>query len=74
MFGLNAMIAPIIAALSDRVPEDMRATMSAFMSLGPTVGTSMGTIIAAFFINMTVPGFLVAGILMGISGLAAVLI
>ena len=74
MFGLNAMIAPIIAALSDRVPEDMRATMSAFMSLGTTVGTSMGTIIAAFFINMTVPGFLVAGILMGISGLAAVLI
>ncbi|WP_018142990.1 MFS transporter [Alloscardovia criceti] len=74
MFGLNAMIAPIIAALSDRVPEDMRASMSAFMSLGTTIGQSMGTIIAAFFINMVVPGFLVAGILMGISGLAAVLI
>ncbi|OTA28923.1 MFS transporter [Alloscardovia macacae] len=74
MFGLNAMIAPIIAALSDRVPEDMRASMSAFMSLGTTIGQSMGTIIAAFFINAVLPGFLVSGILMGISGLAAVLI
>lgn len=74
MFGLNAMIAPIIAALSDRVPEDMRASMSAFMALGQTIGQSMGTIIAAYFINMTVPGFLVAGILMGISGLTAVLV
>ncbi len=74
MFGLNAMIAPIIAALSDRVPEDMRASMSAFMSLGTTVGTSIGTIIGANFIQNTFPGFLVAGILMGVSGLAAILV
>ncbi|WP_205668818.1 MFS transporter [Alloscardovia theropitheci] len=74
MFGLNAMIAPIIAALSDRVPDNMRASMSAFMALGTTVGQSLGVIIAKFFIGNTFPGFLIAGILMGISGVVAVLV
>ena len=36
MFGLNMMLAPVIATLSDRVPDDMRATMSAFNSAGTT--------------------------------------
>ncbi|WP_143800292.1 MFS transporter, partial [Oenococcus oeni] len=40
MFGLNMMIAPVIATLSDRIPNDMRGTMSAFMSAGTTVGAS----------------------------------
>ncbi|WP_418969424.1 MFS transporter [Alloscardovia omnicolens] len=74
MFGLNAMIAPVIASLSDRVPEDMRASMSAFMALGQTVGQSVGTIIAAYFIANTIPGFIVAGILMGISGIITILV
>ena len=74
MFGLNAMIAPVIASFSDRIPEDMRASMSAFMARGQTVGQSVGTIIAAYFISNTLPGFLVAGILMGISGIITILV
>lgn len=74
MFGLNMMIAPVIATLSDRVPDDMRATMSAFMSAGTTVGTSVGTLIGARFIAIQLPGFVVAGILMGIAGICTVIV
>lgn len=74
MFGLNMMIAPVIATLSDRVPDDMRATMSAFMSAGTTVGTSMGTIIGARFITIQLPGFIIAGVLMGIAGICTVIV
>ena len=31
MFGLNCMIAPMVAILSDRVPSKIRGTMSAFL-------------------------------------------
>ncbi len=31
MFGLNCMIAPLVAILSDRVPSGIRGTMSAFL-------------------------------------------
>ena len=72
MFGLNMMIAPVIATLSDRVPDDMRATMSAFMSAGTTCGTSLGTLIGARFITIQLPGFIIAGILMGIAGICTV--
>ncbi|GEP73213.1 hypothetical protein LRA02_20810 [Lentilactobacillus rapi] len=74
MFGLNMMIAPVIATLSDRVPNDMRATMSAFMSAGTTVGTSMGTLIGARFITIQLPGFIIAGVLMGIAGICTVIV
>ena len=42
MVGLNMMIAPVIASLSDRIPEDMRGTMSAFISAGTLFGSAMG--------------------------------
>ncbi|MDM7517674.1 MFS transporter [Lentilactobacillus sp. TOM.63] len=74
MFGLNMMIAPVIATLSDRVPDDMRATMSAFMSAGTNVGTSMGTLIGARFITIQLPGFIIAGVLMGIAGICTVIV
>ncbi|AKP64250.1 multidrug-efflux transporter [Levilactobacillus koreensis JCM 16448] len=74
MFGLNMMIAPVIATLSDRVSDDMRATMSAFMSAGTTCGTSLGTLIGARFISIQIPGFIVAGILMGIAGICTVIV
>lgn len=74
MLGLNMMIAPVIATLSDRVPDDMRATMSAFMSAGTTVGTSMGTLIGARFITIQLPGFIIAGVLMGIAGICTVIV
>lgn len=74
MFGLNMMLAPVIATLSDRVPNDMRATMSAFYSAGNTVGTSLGTLIGAKFIAIQIPGFAMAGILMGIAGVATIIV
>ncbi len=74
MVGLNMMIAPVIASLSDRVPENMRATMSAFMSLGTTIGSSMGTIIGARFIHLQIPGFIVAGILMCLAGICTCIV
>lgn len=74
MFGLNMMLAPVIATLSDRVPEDMRATVSAFNSAGTTVGSSLGTMIGAAFITFQVPGLATAGILMGLAGIATVIV
>ena len=74
MFGLNAIIAPVIATLSDRVPDDLRATMSAFYSAGTTVGTSIGTLVGAYFITIQIPGFISAGVLMGIAGIATVIV
>ncbi|MBT1166592.1 MFS transporter [Bifidobacterium simiarum] len=73
MVGLNMMIAPIIASLSDRVPEDMRGTMSAFISAGTLFGSALGQIVGAQFITMQLPGFIVSGVVMGISGIAAVI-
>lgn len=74
MVGLNMMIAPVIATLSDRVSDDMRATMSAFMSAGTTVGSALGTLIGARFISIQVPGFIVAGVLMGVAGICTVIV
>lgn len=74
MCGLNAIIAPVIATLSDRVPDDLRATMSAFYSAGTTVGNAIGTLVGAKFITIQVPGFIAAGILMGIAGIATVIV
>lgn len=74
MVGLNMMIAPVIASMSDRVPENMRATMSAFMSMGTTIGNSLGVIVGTRFLTMQIPGFVIAGILMGIAGICTCLV
>lgn len=74
MIGLNMMIAPAMATLSDRVPETIRATTSALFSAGTTVGTSVGTLIGAKFISSQIPGFVTAGLMMGIAGIATVIV
>lgn len=74
MVGLNMMIAPAMATLSDRVPENIRATTSALYSAGTTVGTSLGTLIGARFISYQTPGFVTAGIMMGIAGVATIIV
>ena len=74
MVGLNMMIAPAMATLSDRVPENMRATASSFYAAGTTVGTSIGTLIGARFIDVQLPGFVMAGVLMGIAGIVMVMV
>ncbi|OXM99760.1 MFS transporter [Bifidobacterium vansinderenii] len=74
MFGLNCMIAPLVAILSDRVPSGVRGTMSAFYGAGSTIGAPIGTMIGALFITNLIPGFAVAGVLMFLGGAVAVII
>ena len=73
MVGLNMMIAPAIASLSDRVPESMRGTMSAFISAGTLFGSALGQIAGAQFISMMMPGFIVSGVVMALSGILTVI-
>ena len=77
MVGLNMMLAPAIAVLSDRVPESIRGTMSTFWGVGASVGYPLGAIVGARFISesgASVSGFTLGGLLMGIAGLFAVLV
>lgn len=74
MFGLNCMIAPLVAILSDRVPSGIRGTMSAFYGAGSTIGAPIGTMIGACFIENLTTGFAVAGVLMFLGGIVAVII
>ena len=74
MFGLNCMIAPMVAILSDRVPSGIRGTMSAFYGAGATIGSPIGTILGALFIKNLIPGFAVAGVLMFLGGVVSMLI
>lgn len=55
MFGLNCMIAPMVAILSDRVPSKIRGTMSAFYGAGSTIGAPIGTMLGALFIENLIP-------------------
>lgn len=75
MVGLNMMLAPAIAVLSDRVPEAIRGTMSTFWGVGAAIGYPLGAIIGATFIaggTASLSGFVLGGILMGVSGIVAV--
>ena len=74
MFGLNCMIAPMVAILSDRVPSGIRGTMSAFYGAGATIGSPIGTMLGALFIKKLIPGFSVAGVLMFLGGVVSMLI
>lgn len=74
MFGLNCMIAPMVAILSDRVPSGIRGTMSAFYGAGATIGSPIGTMLGALFIKNLIPGFAVASVLMFLGGVVSMLI
>lgn len=74
MVGLNMMIAPVVATLSDRVPANMRGTMSAFMAGGTAVGSALGQMLGSRFLSNQVPGFLLGGVLMGLAGICTVLV
>lgn len=74
MLGLNMMIAPFVAMLSDRVPQDIRGTMSACYGAGSTIGAPIGTLIASLLVNNTVLSSISAGLFMLASGLFVVLV
>lgn len=72
--GLNCMLAPCVAILSDRVPQKYRGTMSAFYGAGQIVGQSMGTIIGSAFINAPEIGFLIGTVCWFLCGVGTVLL
>ena len=68
MVGLNMMLAPAVAVISDRVPLSVRGTMSAFFGAGATVGYPLGALIGASFITATLSGYALAAILLTAAG------
>lgn len=74
MVGLNMMLAPLIAVLSDRIPLGMRGTLSAVYGVGTTVGFPLGSMVGAKFIANPLPGFILSGVLAALAGLAALLV
>lgn len=72
--GLNCMIAPCVAILSDRVPQKYRGSMSAFYGAGQIVGQSMGTIIGSAFIDAPKTGFMIGTICWCLCGIGTVLL
>lgn len=72
--GVNMMIAPAVAVLSDRIPEGTRGTFSAFYGGAQIVGQSLGTFLGAQFIKHMGIGFLTGAVLFAITGIVAVLI
>lgn len=72
--GVNMMIAPTVAILSDRIPEANRGVFSALYGGGSIVGQSLGTLIGAQLISKIGLGFMVGVALFAITGVAAVLI
>lgn len=72
--GLNCMIAPCVAILSDRVPQKYCGSMSAFYGAGQIVGQSMGTIIGSAFIDAPKTGFMIGTICWCLCGIGTVLL
>lgn len=74
MVGLNMMIAPIVATLSDRIPLSQRATMSACIAAGTLIGQSVGNLIGARMLGHVFVGFILAGVISCLSGLVTLTI
>ncbi|MHC9537109.1 MFS transporter [Dellaglioa sp. BT-FLS60] len=73
MAGLNMMIAPVVAMLSDRIPKGSRGTMSSAYGAGQTVGAPMGTLLATQLISHQTLSAIIAGGFMLISGIVLIL-
>lgn len=71
---LNMLLAPFFAVLSDRVPENNRASMSAAYGLGVAIGQSVGQIMSAALLTNVGFGILCSGICLGVCGLIVVVI
>ncbi|MFT8648889.1 MAG: MFS transporter [Bifidobacterium psychraerophilum] len=72
--GVNMMIAPAVAVLSDRIPESYRGTFSALYGGAAIVGQSLGTLIGAQFIESMRSGFIIGTVLFLITGITTVLV
>jgi len=64
-FFLNAIVAPIVAIIPDRVPESLRGTFSAIYGVGSTIGAGVAGVVAAQFVSAPTTGLLVfAGVVL----------
>lgn len=72
--GVNMMIAPAVAVLSDRIPENVRGTFSSFYGGAMIVGQSAGTFLGSKFIDAMGVGFVIGAVLFGITGILTVIV
>ncbi|MDM8085930.1 MFS transporter [Cellulomonas cellasea] len=67
-FFLNAIVAPLVAVIPDRVPERMRGTYSAVYGVGFMVGAAAANIVASRFVANPTDGFMIMAIAILFSG------
>ncbi|KFI45689.1 Na+/melibiose symporter [Bifidobacterium bohemicum] len=72
--GINCIIAPAVAVLSDRIPEATRGTFSAIYGAGQIVGMQLGNFIGSFFLAKLNAGLVIGTLLFLFSGLITVII
>lgn len=72
--GINCLIAPAVAVLSDRIPESTRGTFSALYGASQIVGQQVGTFVGSFFMNKIQTGLMVGMVIFLFSGILTVLI
>ncbi len=72
--GVNMMIAPAVAVLADRIPENVRGTFSSFYGGAMIVGQSAGTFLGSKFIDAMGAGFIISAVLFGITGILTVIV
>lgn len=72
--GINCLIAPAVAVLSDRIPEATRATFSSLYGASMVVGTQLGNFIGSYFLKNASTGFAIGMVIFFFSGIVTVLV
>lgn len=72
--GINCLIAPAVAVLSDRIPEDVRGTFSALYGAGQIAGMQLGNFVGSFFLTKLNTGLTIGTCIFLFSGLLTVII
>lgn len=67
-FFLNAIVAPLIAVIADRVPGRYRGTYSGIYGVGSLVGASLAGIVASRFVSNPGAGFAVFALAILLAG------
>lgn len=58
-FFLNAIVAPLVAVIPDRVPERLRGTYSAVYGVGATIGSGIAGVVASRFVTTPESGLVI---------------
>ncbi|WEV63676.1 MFS transporter [Bifidobacterium sp. ESL0732] len=72
--GINALIAPAVAVLSDRIPENVRGTYSAVYGAATMIGVQLGIFVGGFFLTKLNTGLVLGTIIFLFSGIITVLV